>query len=39
MYSVRSVNGKGLGCIAKSRIKKGTLIKKEPTLLIEKQAG
>ena len=33
MYSVRNVNGKGLGCIANSRIKRGTLIEKEKPAL------
>ena len=33
MYSVRNVNGKGLGCIANSRIKRGTLIEKEAPVL------
>ena len=29
MYSVRNVDGKGLGCIANQKIKRGTLIEKE----------
>jgi len=40
MYSVRNVNGKGLGCIANSRIKRGTLIEKEaPVLETEWRSG
>jgi len=33
MYSVRNVDGKGLGCIANQKIKRGTLIEKEEPVL------
>jgi len=33
MYSVQNVEGKGLGCIANSQIKRGTLIEKEEPAL------
>jgi len=34
MYSVKDVDGKGLGCIANQKIKRGTLIEKEEPALI-----
>ena len=33
MYSVRNVEGKGLGCIANHKIKRGTLIEREEPAL------
>ena len=40
MYSVKDVDGKGFGCIANQKIKRGTLIEKEePALKLTEGQG